>query len=559
MSRLPFANTYRRMNRYVHVVKVLVKHGFGEFTTRLRLWGHTNIEGLIFRHRHEITPVPRTPPMRLRLAFEELGPTFVKLGQMLSTRPDFIPHEFIVELEKLQSQVAPMSAQVARDLIESELGRPIDEVFSSFDDQSVAAASLAQVHKAQLKNGAVVAIKVQRPALEDTIKMDVDIMQRMARRVERRSKSARQVNITALVDEFATNIMKELDMRDEANNMSHYAHIFAGDNQVHVPIVYYKLCTRRVLVMEYIEGINITDVERLKTEGYDLSLIAKRNLDILMKSALEYGFFHADPHPGNILILPDNVIGLLDFGMMGNLPLRERESLARLAYSISIGDEKLMARALFGLTEHEGAINMGSLESDMSDIVQQYLFLPSGQIRLGPLFQDMLKLLMRHKVRFHPRLVWLFKAIATAEAATHGLNANLDMKEYLQPYAKRLLKRRLDPLRQARELPFIAADTMEMIKDSPYEIGDFLRIIKEGNLRIKLEHVGLETTVWNRIGNRIAFGILIAALLIGSAIVVAAGLSPLVAGIPVIGLTGFIIAGVLLLWMSLSVIRTGGL
>jgi ubiquinone biosynthesis protein len=189
------------MNRYWKVVKVLVKHGFGELITRLRLWGHTNIEEMIFRHRHEISPTPRTPPVRLRLAMEELGPTFVKLGQMLSTRPDFIPPDFIAELEKLQSQVAPLSSQVARQLIESELGRPIDEIFSSFDDQPVAAASLAQVHKARLKNGEVVAVKIQRPSLEDNIKLDLDIIQRMARRVERRSRSARQVNITALVDE----------------------------------------------------------------------------------------------------------------------------------------------------------------------------------------------------------------------------------------------------------------------------------------------------------------------------------------------------------------------
>jgi ubiquinone biosynthesis protein len=559
MPNLPFAKTYRRMNRYRQVVMVLVKNGFGEFVTRLRLWGHTNIEGLIFRHRHEITPAPRTPPERLRLAFEELGPTFVKLGQMLSTRPDFIPHDFIVELEKLQSRVAPMSAQVARKVIESELGCPIDEVFSSFDNQPLAAASLAQVHKARLKQGDIVAVKVQRPELENTIKLDLDIMQRLARRVERRSRSARQINATGLVSEFSSNIWKELDLRAEASNMSHFAHNFAGDTQVHIPAVYHKLCTRRVLVMEYIEGINITDLERLTAEGYDLSLIAKRNLDILLKSALEHGFFHADPHPGNILILPDNVICLLDFGMMGSLPLRQRESLARLAYSISIGDEKMMARALLGLTEHEGAINVGSLESNMSEVVQQYLYLPSGQIRLGPLLRDMLQLLMHHKIRFHPRLVWLFKAIATAEATTHRLNADLDIKEYLKPYAGRLLKSKLDPLRQARELPFIAADAIEMVKDSPYEIGDFLRLLKEGNIRIKLEHVGLESTMRERLTNRIAFAILISALLIGSSIVVAAGLSPLAAGIPIIGLIGFIVAGVLLLWLSISVLRTGGM
>jgi ubiquinone biosynthesis protein len=246
--------------------------------------------------------------------------------------------------------------------------------------------------------------------------------------------------------------------------------------------------------------------------------------------------------------------------MMGSLSRRQRESLARLAYSISNGDEKMMTRALLRLTEQDSMINVENLEADISEIYQQYFYLPSGQARLGPALFDMVQILMRYNIRINPRLVWLFKALATAEGTTHRLNVIVDVKEYLKPFARRLLKQNLNPMSHARELPFFAADAVEAIKDSPYEVRDFLRLLKEGNIRIKLEHVGVDPTnkMLARVSTRLVIGILVAALFVGSSLILIANLPPLVGDIPVISLIGFIVAGVLFIWLMGSILSSNG-
>ncbi|MES0329565.1 MAG: AarF/UbiB family protein, partial [Dehalococcoidales bacterium] len=302
----------KHIGRYNRIIAVFIKYGFGEFFQRIRIWEYRNIERRLFkRGPHEFPHL--SEPERLRLALAELGPTFVKLGQMLSTRPDIMPHEFIVELEKLQEHAEYVSAEAIRNVIQAELGRPVEEVFDSFSDEPLAAASLAQVHRAVL-GGEEVVIKVQRPDITEAIHIDLDIMHFLATLWERYSAQAYYIRPVGLVEEFTEDLKRELDFGLETNNMTQFARNFAGEETLHVPDVYQELSTRKMIVMEFIDGISISNVQRLTDEGYDLPLIARRGADISFRAALEFGFFHSDPHPGNVLVLPGNVVSLLDYG-----------------------------------------------------------------------------------------------------------------------------------------------------------------------------------------------------------------------------------------------------
>ena len=329
-----------------------------------------------------------------------------------------------------------MPTEVARQIIESELKKPISEIFSSFDDQPLAAASLAQVHRATIK-GEEVVIKVQRPNITQVIEVDLDIMHNLAVLMERYLHSTYVINPVGLVKEFSEHIKKELDFRVEANNMRRFAQNFADTPWVHVPRVYPEnYCTQRVLTMEYIDGIYISDIDRLKQEGYDLNLIARRGADIGFRSTLEYGFFHADPHPGNLVIMPGNVICLLDYGMMGTLSNRFRERLGRMIYYIVNNDEKRTARALLGLMESKEVIDAETLEVDVSNVIQEYSHLPLRDIQLGSMLFKLLRLLREHRVRFPTHLLWLSKAITPIEDAAHKLDPNFNILKSAKPYAR---------------------------------------------------------------------------------------------------------------------------
>jgi ubiquinone biosynthesis protein len=550
--------TYRQLSRYRHIVRVLVKYGFGELFHRLRLWEHVNIERRILRRpAREFAHL--SLPERLRLALEELGPTFVKLGQVLSTRPDLVPREFIIELEKLQSNVTPVSSEIALATIQSELGRPIEEVFASFEQKPVAAASLAQVHRATVKPGKTVAVKMLRPGIQDVIELDLEIMRSIAGLMDRYIEEARLIGAVEIAQEFSSNIRKELDLRLEANNMRRSAYNFSDDPTIYVPEVYSEFCTKRLLVMEYIDGINVSDVKRLHEDGFDLTLIARRGVDIALKSTFEHGFFHADPHPGNIFILRDNVICLLDYGMMGTISSRQRESMARLAAGIINRDEKGMVKSLEGLVEAKGPVNVERLEADMADLAQQYDYLPLGDIRFGTLLYQVVDLLVQHHLRLQTHLVWLFKAVATIEDVAHNLDANFDMIECARPYAQRILRRRINPIRQARELYLPVLDLLDLAKELPYAAKDIVHQLREGRITIKYEHVGLESTrrTLDHVANRIALAIVLAALIVGSSLLVYAKVPPLVSDISIIGIVGYGIAWTLGIWLVFSIFRSG--
>ncbi len=543
-----------RIRRFRQVVNALIKYGFGDVLTRIRIWEACNIEQRLLRRECKLPGL--NAPQRLRLTLEELGPTFIKLGQILSTRPDIVPPDIVGELKKLQSSVSFVPVATIKSIIESELGQPVEKIFDSFDETPLGAASLAQVHRAVLK-GKPVALKVQRPGIVETTSIDVDIMRSLAALAERYVPSVYLVNPTGLVDEFAQQLKKELDFRMEANNLRHFRQNFADDETVRVPEPYMDLCTKRIVTMEYLDGISISDVSQLKAKGYNFDLIARRGALAAFKATFQHGFFHADPHPGNIFVLPGNVIGLVDFGMMATLSMRDRERLAKLVYFISKRDEKRVARALNELMESEDVVPAETLEPSMTSIIQEYGDLAVKEVKLAAMLFAMINAVVSHGARLRPELLWVTKSIATEEEVAHSLGADFNLMELGRPYASKVMTQKFNPARIPEELYFWLVDSLDTFRDIPYDVGIVLREVRKGRLKIEFEHLGLEPIrrTIDRLAKRMSLTILIAALLMSSAVVTLAHVPPFVGSIPLLGFLGYMLAIVLGIILTVSMMR----
>jgi len=471
-----------------------------------------------------------------------------------------VPPDIIKELEKLQDRIPSFPSPIAKKIVEAELKRPIEEVFASFEDEPLAAASLSQVHRAKLKGGQEVVAKIRRPDIVETIEADMGIMRWLAGILERRVAVAQFLNLVGLVDELHSDIKKELDFRIEANNIIRYADNFHGranNHELKVPHVYESLCTSKLLVLEYIEGINISKTDHLIAEGYDLKLIARRLANILFKSILEHGFFHADPHPGNVFVLPDNVICLLDFGMMGTLSAVEKTNIAGIVIGIATRDEKVTTRALLDLAITRERIDEQQFQMDVSRHLQRYTYVPLQRLHLGDMLQDELRLITIHHLRFPTNLVWVTKAISTVENITSRLDPQGNMIEYVRPFAEEMLSYRFHPLKEARELGAAAVEFLDLLKDLPYELRSAIRRIREGRVRLEIEQVGQEETrkTVNRVTNRLAVAMIIAALLVASSLLVVSKLPPLISSVSIVGISGFAIAAILGLFLAFSALR----
>jgi len=533
------------------VVNVLARHGFGEVLLKIRIWESVHIERSIL-HRSPPVIMDISAGARLRMALEEMGPTYIKLGQMLSTRPDIVPPDIISELKKLQNSVRFIPPGTIRTIIESEFGKKIEQIFDSFDETPLAAASLAQVHRAVL-DGKQVVLKVRRPRVVEETETDFGILRSLAVLADRYSPSLYQINPTGLVEEFSQQIRKELDFLMESHNMIRFANDFKKEKGIRVPHVYSALCTKRVITMEYLDGINISDVASLHEQGYDLPLIARRGAEFGYKAIFDYGFFHADPHPGNIIILPDNVIGLVDYGMMASLSLRDRERLAKLVYFIAMRDDKRVARALNELMESEDLIPSEDLEPAMTAIINEFGDLQSCEMYLARMLFAMMKAIVSHGGRFRPQLIWLTKSLASQEDMACSLNADFNLMEIGKPFAYKLITRKFNPLSNSRELLYWLVDSMDTIRDLPYDIGVVMKELRKGRIKIEFEHMGLEPIrkTMERISYRNVLSNIIVALLVSSSVVTLAKIPPFVAGISALGFVGYLIAlilAVILVW-----------
>jgi ubiquinone biosynthesis protein len=550
---------YKKLRRTRQIVNIFVKYGFGTFLDQLHVWEYVNITRRILYRQAEQFP-RMTVPERLRLALQELGPLYVKLGQILSTRPDITPQSFIMELQKLQNQVAPVPTETAKGVVETELDKPINIVFKSFDDKPLAAASLSQVHRAVLKTNEVVAVKIQRPGITEIMDADLEILHDLAVLTGRQLEKFGITDAVRLVDELSRNIRKELDFRLEANNMQRFGDNFRDDAYVHVPKVYHELCSERLLVMEYIDGIGVSETEKLVAGQYDIPLIARHCADVLLASTLEHGFYHADPHPGNVMVMPGNVVCLLDFGLIGYASMRQREKLASLIYEMWRQDEKRFAKSLLNVVQTTGPVDEEALERDVGYMIQEYAYLPVTELQLGSFLNMLRKLLITHNLSFPTQLIWLLKVLATGEDIVRRLGTDFNMVEYAKQNGEQLLRQRLSPIRQVRDLSSTFLDFWELIRDLPYQAKNIFYQLSEGQLKIEFEHIGLEPMrkSLEKASNRLALAVIVAALLVGSSMVVVSEIPPIIAGMPIISLIGYIVAGFMAIWLLISVLRKPG-
>jgi ubiquinone biosynthesis protein len=553
--------TYRNLNRYRQILAVLFKYGFDDIVELLKIDQYIEI-GLQVISRKRGERVERlSRAVRVRLAIEELGPTYIKMGQILSTRPDLVPVDFIRELARLQDKVPAFPFADVRRIIRDETGHSVDDLLDGLDPEPLASASIGQVHRARLKDGDEVAVKVQRPGIRKIVEVDLEIMLHLATLAERHIEELAHHRPVKIVEEFARSIEKEMDYTLEATSMERVAAAFLHDDSVYIPKVYRELTTERVLATEFVDGIKVSLLDRLDGNGYDRQLITRRGADILLTQVFEHGFFHADPHPGNLFVLPNNVVCLLDFGMMGTVDRSTRESFVELVDAVVRRDEPRTTQVLLKLTLWDEEPDMRLLGKDVADFMGEHLYKPLKDIQIGRLLQNMLELAAQHRLRIPPEIFLMMKAISTVEGVGLVLDPDFDMIAHAEPFIKQVKLSRFSPKRLGSDALSIFAQYMDFVQEFPKDLLEITRTIRQKKFTFMLELKSMESMLHthDQISNRISFSIIIAALIIGSALIVISKTPPLFYGISLIGIIGFLAAAVMGIWLLVAIIKKGRL
>ncbi len=553
--------TYRHLNRYRQILAVLFAYGFGDLVDLLKLDQYL-AAGLKLISNDRTEPVARdSRAVRIRMAIEELGPTYVKLGQILSTRPDLVPIDLVNELSRLQDQVPPCGFDKISAVVQKELGASPDEAFASFEPEPLASASIGQVHRAVLESGESVAVKIQRPGMKKIIEVDLEIMLHLATLMERHIEEVAFYRPVKIVKEFARALEKEIDYTIEAASMERMADCYVDDPDVYIPKVYRKVTTARVLTMEFVDGIKISDISKLESRGLDQKAITRKGADFYLSQIFEHGFFHADPHPGNICILPGEVICLFDFGMMGMVDLHTREDFVDLIDNVVHKRPSKTIRVLLKLTEWEHEPDMRLLEKDAAEFMDSYLFKSLEELEIGKLLNRLMDLAARHQLKIPPDIFLMMKALATVEGVARMLDPEFDMISRTAPFVEKVKLARFRPERIAEDVLRFGTEALNFLDRFPKDLLQITRQIRRQKLVVRFVNERQDDLIaaHHQISNRISFSIIIAALLVGSALIVISKTPPLFYGISLIGIIGFLFAAVMGIWLLVAILRKGRL
>ena len=548
----------RSIRRYLNIVRVLSTYGFDQALEMLGLADMVVRSRRLFRR--SLPDIARlTAAERMRLALEELGPTFIKLGQILSTRPDVIPYAFVCEFEKLQDNVPSFSFDEVISQITSELGGPIEQFFQEIDPVPLAAASIAQVHRARLKTGEDVVIKVRRPGIVKLIESDISALLALAGLAERHVAGSELYDPVSVVREFARTIRREMDFTREGHTIEKFSDNFSRTPWMYFPRVHWAQSSRGILTMEYVPGIKVSDNEKLCGEGYDCRLIARRGADSFLEMVLQHGFFHGDLHPGNVMILPDNVICLLDYGIVGRLDESLKTFLTDILSAIVNRDMDEVVSLLLFAGDISDSLDIRALKRDLFNFIDGYYEIPLKDIEVGRMLMEFIEIITLYNIRIPVDLMLLAKSLVLVEGMGRALDPAFDMVEHLRPFMIKAIRRKFSPRRVTRDVNQILVSYLNLARNIPRDLKEIINRINRNKFKIDLEHRGLDkfTTEFDRSINRLSTSMILASMIIGSSIIMHIDKGPKIMGLPVFAFMGYIVAGLVGLWLVYAIIRSG--
>lgn len=550
----------RDLSRLHDIAAILIRYGFGDLVARMGLTHALERAGRVLHHNDAAHYAHLPAPTRVRRALEEMGPTFIKLGQVLATRVDLFEPEWIAEFSKLQDSAPPVCYADIRAQLTEDLGAPPEEAFASFDQQPIAAASIAQVYRATLEDGSEVVVKVRRPGIRPVIEADLRWLMRLSDLAESENPDLKSFRPAEVVRQFSLSLRRELDFSVECRNAERIAKNFSGysdaiqttdEPPIVIPRVFWQWTGERVCVQEYIEGIPGRQLKIVDEAGLDRKKLAKRGAHAVLKMIVEDGFFHADPHPGNVFYLPDNRIAFIDFGMVGRLTEERREQLVRLLLGLVQNEAKRVIDVLLDWTG-DGAQDEAGLTLEIQIFLDQYHGLALKQLKLGTMLSDLVAILREHHLMLPADMALLVKAFISLEGMGRELDPDFDIAGQAMPMLEESLRARYTPAALFKRGGRAVAEAVTLIAGLPHDLSRLLRAARRGRLEIhidiaNLKHVGnqLDGAV-----NRLAVGLVVAALIIGSSIVVT------VPGLHFLGFIGFLCAGLSGLWLLISIWRS---
>jgi ubiquinone biosynthesis protein len=548
----------RDMGRLNQILGVFIRHGFGDSVRRLGLADRLERAGHALKWDHAADLARLEPPVQVRLAIEELGPTFVKLGQILAGRADLFGPDWIAEFEKLHSRVPALPLEQLRPQLREDLGGEPGDVFARFDVEPLAAASIAQVHRAQLKDGTEVVVKIRRPGISETIAADLRLLSRLAAVVEAELPAFKPYRPQQLVRELARSLQRELDLASECRSAERIAAHMAGLPWIVVPRVHWDFTKERINVQDFVDGVPGHELARLDTEGLDRRLLAQRGAQAVLKQIVEDGLFHADPHPGNVFYLPGNRIAFIDFGMVGRLSVRRREELLQLLLGLVERNPQTVADVLLDWTGDDHGVNLSTLETEIEAFVDQYHGAPLAELNLGQMLGDVTAILREHHLGLPSDLALLIKAFITLEGMGRGLDPSFHMTTEALPLLRQVVRARYRPKVVATRAWQTLRRTLAVAEQLPHDVSRLLRNARRGRV-----HVGIDVAHLKRVGdqidraaNRLTMALVIASLIIGSSIVMTVQGGPTLFGLPAFGFIGFASAFVGGLWLVRAIWRS---